>query len=734
VILRCYSTLAICLAIGASSSSNLSYALAPQVWRYDTEKPVLELGTAGAFDDTHIFAPCVAFENGQYTMWYCGSRGAVVDRVFSMGRATSNDGITFSKDAAPVYNFGDGKHSILTPALLRGDDGSVLRENGKLQLWFAAADMTKSNPLHTLRRSESEDGIHWSPPSPPLLENLYAPTVIKDGNEYRMWYTDVSSDPWIIRHARSADGTHWTVTESPSIAINQAWEERRLFYPYVAKSGDEYWMWYGAYWKERSNTTAIGFASSNDGITWSKHPMNPVIRPNPARPWESHYTTSQTVMKLPDGRWRAWYATRKAPPFENKYFAVGTAIWNGPRHAEVRSMPWPDRAKVYREKMAEILALPKNRIAIEAVTHRSRNGDGFDVESISYACEPNSRATALLYLPHSRIKPAPALLIACGHGGSKSCLYAQYAGQLYSKLGVACLVVDTIGEEERSIVGAMGTREHDLGKMDQPTRIDFIRNKLKRSTLGKIAWDLMRGIDYLETRPEIDASRIGIAGYSLGGTSASCVAILDTRVKAAIICGWGFSPLVVNRAKECTRLPYEDFSDLLRFDEMTALFAPHCAALFYSGSNDSVIDAQEGGPALVRDIDQCVAGARDLLKSANIEATIESKFEYGADHRPLFLSPDGVKWMIEQLLPQPEPPSIPAKTIKFGEWAESQGQQIEKLYDTDERERGAIVVDIGVKWLSPKELACFPDKQGGGTEYTFDGWVEHVLRQSEPSR
>ena len=36
--------------------------LQPQAWERDTEGPILELGEKGAFDDMHIFAPCVALE------------------------------------------------------------------------------------------------------------------------------------------------------------------------------------------------------------------------------------------------------------------------------------------------------------------------------------------------------------------------------------------------------------------------------------------------------------------------------------------------------------------------------------------------------------------------------------------------------------------------------------------------------------------------------------------------
>ena len=305
--------------------------LEPQQGQRDTAGPIISLGPEDAFDDTHLFAPCVAFENDRYSLWYSGSQGDVAHRVFQLGMATSNDGKQFEKHRnSPVFSFGDGKHSVLTATLLRSGDGQVLRENGRLRLWFSTTHFAGNSGVHTLHQSTSADGIRWSPPAPSQLENVYAPTIVKHNGKYRMWYTDVSGNPWVIKHASSGDGVNWTVSDEPVVVIDQPWEQQRLFYPAVVHTDGVWLMWYGSYWSAHAHKTAIGFAVSRDGIRWHKHRQNPVFKPEPTRPWESHYTTSQSVMKLPDGSWRIWYASRKKPPFTNKYFAIGTARWSGP--------------------------------------------------------------------------------------------------------------------------------------------------------------------------------------------------------------------------------------------------------------------------------------------------------------------------------------------------------------------------------------------------------------------
>ena len=167
------------------------------------------------------------------------------------------------------------------------------------------------------------------PPSEPQISGVYAPTILKDGDNYHMWYTDVSAEPWKFRHAQSQRRSKVDATKEPVLRLGQEWEQGRLFYPTVVKSGDMFLMWYGSYWSAFEGKTAIGFAVSSDGINWHKNPHNPVFRPEPSREWESHYTTSESIMQLPDGSWRMWYASRQKPPFDHKYFAIGTAHWEG---------------------------------------------------------------------------------------------------------------------------------------------------------------------------------------------------------------------------------------------------------------------------------------------------------------------------------------------------------------------------------------------------------------------
>ncbi|MBN1291227.1 MAG: acetylxylan esterase, partial [Candidatus Latescibacteria bacterium] len=388
---------------------------------------------------------------------------------------------------------------------------------------------------------------------------------------------------------------------------------------------------------------------------------------------------------------------------------------------------WKERSSQLRHQITEILTLPTDRVPLDGKTHRINHGDGYTIESITFASEPNSRVTALLYLPDPLESPVPAIIVACGHGGSKSCFYAQYAGQLYAQLGFACLIPDTIGEEEREKDGRLGARGHDLYYLGDKNP-EFVKTKLKRNVLGKIIRDLIRGIDYLETRPETDKNRIGITGYSLGGATAGCVAIVDQRIKASVLCGWNFSERYTRVGKYCTRLPYIEFDKIMNFGEMTALLAPHAPTLFMCGTKDAIIDPGEDGAAVVRELQTTIAGAQTILDRAGIDGIIESDLTPGAGHRPFFLSHTAVKWMQKYLMTSQNRKSVPSTTISFGEWVDSQGQQIEELYNTERNERGLQAVDSGAIYRDPKELACFPECIKPDPVYTMQGWVDTTVK------
>lgn len=238
-----------------------------------------------------------------------------------------------------------------------------------------------------------------------------------------------------------------------------------------------------------------------------------------------------------------------------------------------------------REDLRRILGMPLGRCEFAPESRGAVERDGVVIEKWIWTSEPESRVPCALYRPAASAGRMPAVVLTCGHGGSKSQWQYVYAGQLYAKMGLACLVLDPIGEEERHIAGGMGTRAHD------PEPVHDCADQAGRLIMGKLVFDTVRGIDFLESRDDIDAGRIGVAGNSLGGAKATWMLALDTRLKLALVSGWAVCDYMTVTGKFCTRVPYQRLRQRCDWPEFLSLAAPHCAVLFLNGDADTIIDA-----------------------------------------------------------------------------------------------------------------------------------------------
>lgn len=176
--------------------------------------------------------------------------------------------------------------------------------------------------------------------------------------------------------------------------------------------------------------------------------------------------------------------------------------------------------------------LPNAREALNSKVVGTLNGDGFKVERVIYDSLPGFHVTANLYLP-TGAGTFPAVLFTPGHYPFGKIEAWDFATNM-ARHGIAVLAYDPIGEGERlqyldaktmkSLAGPP-TGEHTEASVQIALTGDHIARYF--------VWDAMRGIDYLQSRPEIDGKRIGAVGCSGGGAVTAFLATLDSRVKAA---------------------------------------------------------------------------------------------------------------------------------------------------------------------------------------------------------
>jgi hypothetical protein len=144
--------------------------------------------------------------------------------------------------------------------------------------------------------------------------------------------------------------------------------------------------------------------------------------------------------------------------------------------------------------------------------------------------------TANLYLPLNRPagRTAAVLFLSGHHNTAKVVPEYQIVCQTLARAGLIVLAQDPVGQGERlsyfdpetqtNAVG-IGTRDHDYAGAQA---------RLLGDTLARyMLHDAMRGIDYLISRPEVDAAKIGVTGNSGGGTQTSLMMLADPRVAAA---------------------------------------------------------------------------------------------------------------------------------------------------------------------------------------------------------
>ena len=201
-----------------------------------------------------------------------------------------------------------------------------------------------------------------------------------------------------------------------------------------------------------------------------------------------------------------------------------------------------------RRKVAERLGgFPPTRAPLNAEVLETKDFGTYTREKIAFDTRENLSAIGYLLLPKNAPRPLPAVIALSGHGRGVADIieladdgtqridrgagYAHgYAVQCVEH-GYATFAVEQLG---------FGSRRDDAARRGAPTS-DSCRPAACAALLfgqtmaGWRVWDVMRAIDYLGTRPEVDAKRLATLGASGGGTTSLLTAAMDERVKVGVV-------------------------------------------------------------------------------------------------------------------------------------------------------------------------------------------------------
>lgn len=220
-----------------------------------SDSPVLAKGKAGYFDDSGAMASWIVNDGHLMYMYYIGwNLGISVPFRNAMGLAVSNDdGLTFSKvSEGPILD-----RSVYDPCLVASC--CVLLEHEQWRMWYLSGlrwEINNGSAKHYyhIKYAESTDGFDWKRSGIVCLDfntgdehAISRPCVVRDEDKYRMWYS-YRGNLYRIGYAESDDGLSWQRRdEEVGIDVSlDGWDSEMIEYPFVFDfDGNRYMLYNG---------------------------------------------------------------------------------------------------------------------------------------------------------------------------------------------------------------------------------------------------------------------------------------------------------------------------------------------------------------------------------------------------------------------------------------------------------------------------------------------------------
>ena len=219
-----------------------------------SEKPVLDIGKDGAFDEFGVVPSAIIRHDNKVYMYYAGYQlGKKVRFLVLSGLAISeDDGETFTRySSVPIFERTENEMLFRVPHTVMFDDD-------KFKFWYGGGSKfsqgkDKTLPVYDVRYLESLDGKKIPTNGTTILrtkENEYRvgrPFVIKKNGSYLMFYGFSSEDmPYQLGYATSIDGLNW-VRKDEDIGIElskNGWDSQMMAYPCVLTIKDKTHLFY----------------------------------------------------------------------------------------------------------------------------------------------------------------------------------------------------------------------------------------------------------------------------------------------------------------------------------------------------------------------------------------------------------------------------------------------------------------------------------------------------------
>ncbi|MCW4047199.1 MAG: hypothetical protein NWE99_06520 [Candidatus Bathyarchaeota archaeon] len=227
----------------------------PSVILNVSEKPVLDIGVPGTFDENGVVPVSIVRVGSKLYLYYVGFQLGYKVRYFMfIGLAISNNGGKSFERYSKVPILDRTDKELLNRA------GAFVMHNDLFQMWYVAGSnwITGLNgkllPEYNMRYLESNDGMNWGKEGKVCINfknedehGFGRPCVIREVGKYKMFYSiRTKSKGYRLGYAESKDGITWTRKDDEiGIDVSESgWDSQMISYPSVVRYRDRVYMFY----------------------------------------------------------------------------------------------------------------------------------------------------------------------------------------------------------------------------------------------------------------------------------------------------------------------------------------------------------------------------------------------------------------------------------------------------------------------------------------------------------
>jgi predicted GH43/DUF377 family glycosyl hydrolase len=290
----------------------------PGAWTKLPGNPVLSTAA------TYVFSPSVILDGSTYKMWYTikptGTKMSIV--YLTSSNATTWNG----SDAVPVLPPGNpgswDANGVSYPTVIKEDATHY-------KMWYTGVD---ASSIGRVGYATSFDGTNWTKSGSYVLDvgsagswdSAYVgqTSVIKVGANYQIWYRGASATGGAIGYATSSNGLNWS-KHDPAITGGSGGWDATPYHPEVIFDGTGYHMWYSGSSDQAPEIGQVGYATSSDGAHWTRKGL--VLPQGSAGAWDDESADNAAVLQV-GSTLKMWYSGYDGATYQIGYASAPATI------------------------------------------------------------------------------------------------------------------------------------------------------------------------------------------------------------------------------------------------------------------------------------------------------------------------------------------------------------------------------------------------------------------------